>query len=65
MKIIRHGKGTVGRVVKVGDPIKFANNLIVTPPLAPAPSPDMAPAISDAIHNDAAATAVRRKRKPK
>ena len=35
MKIIRHGKGTVGRVVKVGDPIKFANNLIVTPPPVP------------------------------
>ena len=29
MKIIRHGKGTVGRVVKVGDPISFPTKAVV------------------------------------
>ena len=43
IQVIRHGKGPMGRVVQQGQPIKYANNLIVTPPLAPARAAEVEP----------------------
>ena len=34
IQVIRHGKGTMGRVVQRGQPIKYANNLQPLPSAA-------------------------------